>query len=91
MAASPLAYPDQPLDHRGAAAYDIVYLLARAIGAVGPQRAHLREYLAGVGTESPAFDGVTGRIAFDQHGDVPSKAVVIGVARDGRLVSAQSP
>jgi branched-chain amino acid transport system substrate-binding protein len=85
------AYPDQPLDHRGAAAYDIVYLLARALADTGPQREGIRHYLAGVGTRSPAFEGVTGRIVFDEHGDVPNKAVVIGVASDGRLVSAQSP
>lgn len=91
VAAYHATYPGQPLDHRGAAAYDIVYLLARALGAAGPHRAAIRQYLAGVGTESPTFDGVTGRIAFDGHGDVPNKAVVIGVARDGRLVSAQSP
>ena len=83
------AYPDKPLDHRGAAAYDIVYLLARALAVTGPHRAGIRAYLAGVGTEYPAFEGVTGRIAFDEHGDVPNKAVVIGVVRGGRLVTAQ--
>lgn len=85
------AYPGQPLDHRGAATYDIVYLLARALAVTGPQRNRIRGYLAGVGTESPPFQGVTGRIAFDQNGDVPNKAVVIGVAQGGRLVSVQSP
>jgi branched-chain amino acid transport system substrate-binding protein len=85
------AYPDQPLDHRGAATYDIVHLLARALAETGPQRGRLRAYLAGVGTEYPSFEGVTGRIVFDEHGDVPNKAVVVGVVRDGRLVSAQGP
>ena len=83
------AYGTQPLDHRGAASYDIVYLLARAIEAVGPDRRRMRDYLAGVGTLTPAFEGVTGRIAFDENGDVPGKTVVVGVARGGRLVMAQ--
>jgi len=82
------AYGTQPLDHRGAAAYDIVYLLARAIDAVGPNRRRLNAYLAGVGTTAPPFDGVTGRIAFDPQGDVPAKTVVLGVIRNGAVVVA---
>jgi hypothetical protein len=30
---------------------------------------------------------VTGTIAFDAHGDVPGKEVVLGVVRSGRLVT----
>lgn len=82
------AYPGQPLDHRGAAAYDIVHLLAQAMEAVGPDRRRIRDYLTGVGSATPAFDGVTGRIAFDENGDVPDKPVVIGVVREGRLTMA---
>lgn len=89
VAAYRTAYGDEIPDHRGAGAYDIVHLLARAIEAVGPDRAAIREYLAGVGTRTPAFEGVTGTIAFDQNGDVPDKDVVIGVVRDGRLVTAR--
>jgi ABC-type branched-subunit amino acid transport system substrate-binding protein len=43
-----------------------------------------------VGGSRPAFEGVTGRIAFDSAGDVPDKAVVIGVVRNGRLVTDAS-
>jgi len=89
VAAYRAAYGEQPLDHRGAAAYDIVYLLARALDAVGPGRRRLRDYLAGVGTVSPPFEGVTGRIAFDPEGDVPTKTVVLGVVRQGALVMAE--
>lgn len=84
------AYGDQSLDHRGASAYDIVYLLKRALAAAGRDRRKLRDYVAGIGTITPPFDGVTGRIVFDEHGDVPGKTAVIGVARGGRLVMAQS-
>lgn len=83
------AYGDRPPDHRGAAAYDVVYLLARAIDAVGSDRRKVRDYLAGVGTLTPPFEGVTGRIAFDQHGDAAGKTVVIGVVRGGHVVMAQ--
>jgi branched-chain amino acid transport system substrate-binding protein len=75
---------DHP-DHRGAGAYDILYLLVRTIGAVGPDRAAIRDYIAAVGVGKPAFDGVTGTIAFDALGDVPAKPVVIGTIRNGHL------
>lgn len=76
-------------DHRGAGAYDVIYLLAQAIEAVGPDRERIQAYLAAVGTRYPAFEGVTGRTAFDGHGDVVGKSVTIGVVRGGRLVSAE--
>lgn len=82
------AHGDQLPDHRGAGAYDIVYLLARTIDEVGTDRARIRDYLAGVGTESPAFEGVTGTIAFDGSGDVPEKRVVIGIVNGTRLETA---
>jgi branched-chain amino acid transport system substrate-binding protein len=91
VAAYARAYPGKYPDHRGAGAYDIVYLLARAIERVGTGRSAIRDYLARVGTSEPAFDGVTGRIAFDQKGDVPSKPVVIGVVRSGRIVTERAP
>lgn len=91
VAAYARAYPGQYPDHRGAGAYDIVYLLARAIERVGTERGAIRDYLARIGTSEPAFDGVTGRIAFDAQGDVPSKPVVIGVVRSGRIVTERAP
>ena len=81
------AHPGARPDHRGASAYDIVNLVAQAITAAGPGRRAVRDYVARVGHEVPAFDGVTGRIAFDEAGDVPSKSVVIAVVRGGRLVA----
>src|SRR2546422_2288306 len=79
------AYQGQRPDHRGAGAYDIVRLLARAIQAGGgPDRQAIRNYLVKVGRGRPAFDGVTGAIAFDERGDVAGKTVTIGVGQDGR-------
>lgn len=88
VAAYRRAYGDQVPDHRGAGAYDIVHLLARVIGEAGTDRRSIRNYLAGVGSRTPPFEGVTGTIAFDANGDVPGKQVIIGVARGGRLVTA---
>jgi len=39
----------------------------------------------------PAYEGVTGSIAFDARGDVPAKSVVIGTVRSGRLVTEVAP
>lgn len=85
------AYGGRLPDHRGAGAYDIVHLLARTLRATGPDRRRVRDYLAGVGSATEPFEGVTGRIAFDPRGDVPDKDVVIGVVRGGRLVTAITP
>jgi branched-chain amino acid transport system substrate-binding protein len=74
-------------DHRGAGAYDVVYLLRRAIAEGGAGREQIRDYLARVGRGKAPFEGVTGTVAFDANGDVPGKQVVIGVVRSGRLVT----
>jgi branched-chain amino acid transport system substrate-binding protein len=81
------AYPGLLPDHRGAGAYDVVHLLARAIGEVGAGRRAIRNYLASVGGARPAFEGVTGTIAFDERGDVLAPAAAIGVVRNGSLVT----
>lgn len=81
------AYPGERPDHRGAAAYDIVQLLAVVLADAGTDRRAVRDRLARVGEDLPAFEGVTGTIAFDGRGDVPAKPVVIGTVRGGRLVT----
>lgn len=81
-------YDAEP-DQFAAMTYDAVRLVAQAIREVGPDRAAIRSYLEQVGRGRPAFQGVSGSIAFDEHGDVENKNVVIGVIRNGQLVSAQ--
>jgi branched-chain amino acid transport system substrate-binding protein len=78
-------------DHRGANAYDLVYLLKEAIEKGGASREAIRDYLAGLGRNGrAAFEGrATGRIAFDENGDVVGRDVTIGVVRERRLVTAQ--
>lgn len=80
---------DEAPDHRGAMAYDAIYLVAEAIREVGLDRRTLRDYVASIGTERPAFDGISGRIAFDENGDVAGKDVAVGIVREGNIVTAR--
>jgi len=70
--------------------FDIVQLLAEGIAAVGSDRRAVRDYLASVGSRRPAYEGVSGRIAFNSNGDVPGKPLTIAVVRNGRLVAEAS-
>jgi branched-chain amino acid transport system substrate-binding protein len=84
-------YNEEP-DHRGAMTYDAIKLVAKAIQAEGTDRRAIRDYLAKVGVEGSgvgAYEGVSGRIAFDRNGDVPGKEVAMGVVRGGRLVTVR--
>ncbi|HEX6941264.1 MAG TPA: ABC transporter substrate-binding protein [Longimicrobiales bacterium] len=90
-------------DHRGAMTYDAIHLLARTLREVNAAleqheepglnetaalRREIRDYLAGVGTRYPAFEGVSGTIRFDENGDVAGKDVTVGIIRNGRIVTA---
>src|SRR3989442_1109593 len=69
------AYQGQRPDHRGAGAYDIVRLLARAIQAGGgADRQGIRNYLGKGGRGSPPFGGGRGGVGFGEPGGVPGKA-----------------
>ncbi|HEU4698938.1 MAG TPA: ABC transporter substrate-binding protein [Gemmatimonadales bacterium] len=72
--------PNQP----AAATYDAVYLLADVIRSAGTGRRAVREALASRDAAHP-FEGVTGRIAFDSLGDVPSRTIYIAVVKNGAL------
>jgi branched-chain amino acid transport system substrate-binding protein len=79
-------YPDASAPNSAASgAYDAVHLLRDVIGRVGTDRRRIRDALAQIGTATPAYEGVAGRIAFDSAGDVPSRQVYIGVIRDGAV------
>ena len=82
-------YNEMP-DHRGAMTYDAIKLIVEALREVGTDRMALRDYVASVGSSRPAFEGVSGRIAFDPNGDVAGKEVAMGVVRNGMLVTAGS-
>jgi len=55
------------------------------IARSGPRREAVRRALAGVGSATPAFEGVTGAVAFDAVGDVPNQNVYIGLVHRGRI------
>ncbi len=76
--------PTQP----AAATYDAVYLLRNVIARAGTERQAVRDELAKVGGETPAFFGATGRVVFDSLGDVPGSAVHVAVVRGGAVVQA---
>ena len=75
------ALPNQP----AAGTYDALYLLRDVIARAGTARADVRRALAGVGSVTPPFEGVTGTVAFDANGDVPNQNVYIGLVRHGAV------
>jgi ABC-type branched-subunit amino acid transport system substrate-binding protein len=69
-------------DPAAAAAYDAVHALARAMeGTETPTAGALAARLRSL----PPMEGVTGRIAFDERGDLVGHKVVKLVVRDGRF------
>ena len=66
-----------------AATYDAVYLLLQVFVRAGSDREAVRRTLAGVGSATPPFEGVTGTVAFDASGDVPNQSVYVGLVRHG--------
>lgn len=76
-------YKEVP-DGNAALAYDATYLVARAIGQVGPSRAKVREWLAAL-DERTAYQGVTGSIRFRPDGDPVGKGFVMTRVEDGAL------
>lgn len=81
-------YREDP-DSQAALAYDAVRLLARALEAGHRDPAAIRGWLAGVGRDgrggSPAFEGVAGRVQFDQNGDPVNKRFTMGVIQGGTI------
>jgi len=73
--------PNQP----AAATYDILFMLKATMNRVGTDRGKLRDAVAEIGRGSPPFEGATGEIAFDEHGDVPRQRVIIGRIEGGRV------
>lgn len=90
VAAYQRKFPDAGAPNSLAAStYDVVYLLRDVIGRVGNGREAVRRGLAAVGSGTPPFPGVTGPIAFDSAGDVPTQRVYVGVVRSGAMQPAE--
>lgn len=70
-----------------ALAYDAVMLLATAARDAGARREAVHGYLRSLGAARPAFAGVTGEIAFDEHGDPkPSYCLAEVGVRGARVI-----
>ncbi len=83
-------YPDaRPPNQAAAASYDILHLLRDVIARVGTDRRRIRDAVAEIGRSTPAFEGVTGEIAFDSVGDVPRQRVIISRVTGGRVVAVE--
>jgi len=80
------AYGKDP-DPFAAAAYDAVNLLATAARANGPTREGIQRYLKTLGQNGggAAFQGATGEIRFDGHGDPLQKAFAVGTIQNGTI------
>lgn len=68
----------QTPNHQAALAFDAATLIGHAVFATGGDRRKVRDWIAGVGRDSPSFRGVTGEIRFDERGDAVGKPVLIG-------------
>ncbi|HET7464813.1 MAG TPA: branched-chain amino acid ABC transporter substrate-binding protein [Longimicrobium sp.] len=76
-------------DHRGAMTYDVIYMLKDAIEHGGAGRRQIRDYVAQIGRDKPAFEGVSGTIRFDRNGDAVGKEVTVGRVQNGQLVTVR--
>ena len=75
------------MDWMSANAYDAAGMMLDAIAKVGPDRAKIRAYLAGIDSPEKGYKGVTGVNYFDANGDCLKPAYVKTV-KDGKFVPA---
>src|SRR5262249_26090044 len=61
------------------ACYDAVMLVGRAVAEEGANREAVRVYLRHLGRDVPAYEGVTGKIRFDDAGDAMDARFALGV------------
>jgi branched-chain amino acid transport system substrate-binding protein len=77
-------YGEAP-DHFAALTYDAVMLVADAVRQAGFDREGIRDYLATVGNGRQPYQGVSGLIAFDDHGDPRRKSYAVGRIAGSRI------
>jgi ABC-type branched-subunit amino acid transport system substrate-binding protein len=56
-----------PPDHADAMVYDAFMLLGQAVREAGPDRAAIRRWLESLGGSRPAWQGITGRVSFQEE------------------------
>lgn len=82
---------DRPLSTQGLLSYEAVMLYAEAVRAVGSDREKIREYLASLGRERPAYKGLSGEIRFDSTGALRSSYRLMLVTESGTARPAPFP
>ncbi len=75
------------VDWMSANAYDAAGMLIDAVAKVGPDRAKIRDYLAGINTPEKGYKGVTGVNYFDANGDC-QKPAFVKMVKNGKFVPA---
>ncbi len=76
-------------DGNAALAYDATNLLYDALSHAGPDRARIRDFLAGLNARS-GWKGVTGNLYFGTNGDPVGKTVVMTMIHNGALRVVES-
>ena len=79
------------LPDQAALTYDAVRLVAAAVREAGANRERVREWLAARGQGGPPFAGITGPIAFDQHGDRAPAYVLATTRAHGDQRTGRTP
>ncbi|EPR42805.1 ABC transporter substrate binding protein precursor [Desulfovibrio sp. X2] len=73
-------------DYMSVNAYDATGILAEAIAKAGPDRAKIRDYIAGINAEHP-YMGIGGKTVFDAKGDC-QKPAFVKMVKDEKFVAA---
>jgi branched-chain amino acid transport system substrate-binding protein len=79
------------LTAEAALTYDAVMLIATSARAAGTERDAIRDYLASVGRERPAYHGATGVVAFDENGDPRPSYCLAEITAQGMRIISRSP
>lgn len=75
------------IDWMSANAYDAAGMILEAVAKVGPDRAKIRDYLAGIDSKEKAYQGITGLTYFNAKGDCVKPAYV-KMVKDGKFQPA---
>lgn len=75
-------------DYMSVNSYDATGLLVEAMKKVGTDRDKIRAYLADMDSIGEAYEGIGGKVYFNEHGDC-EKAAFVKVVKDGKFVAAK--
>ena len=76
------------VDYMSVNAYDAAGILLQAIEKAGPDRAKIREYMAGMNSPEKGFMGASGLTYFNEHGDA-QKPAFVKMVKGGEFVTAK--